>query len=118
MLGNTDNKRTEMRGIFGIDSELIGWISFISGFGGVAYHLWRGEVISLKRFIGATMLSSLAGVLAFMWLWQPELITPTKMIVISVLAGIGATTILDLIVAFLNKQGPKWIQDILSSGWK
>jgi hypothetical protein len=96
--------------------EILSLITSVSGLGGIAYHLWRGDVVGWKRWVGAAVLSAVAGGLVALWLWDSLKDTPTRLAAVSVLAGIGGTTIFDfLTVAWENqikKRVEKWLMKL------
>jgi hypothetical protein len=88
------------RGLAMIDGPSLESIAVVSGassIGGIAYHLWLGRSIGLRQWIGALLLSGLCGVLTYLWLYE-DLESHLKLIVVSILSGIGGTSILDLLV--------------------
>ena len=79
---------------------LVGWFSSI---GGIAYHLWFGRPITKRQWVGATLLSGFCGVLTYLWLFE-DVDSQLKLIVVSILAGIGGTSLLDLAVLQLAEK--------------
>lgn len=77
--------------------EIIAVVGAFSSIGGIAYHLWFGRPITRRQWIGATMLSAFCGVLTYLWLFE-DVDSQLKLIVVSILAGIGGTSLLDLAV--------------------
>jgi hypothetical protein len=77
--------------------EIIALVGSFSGIGGIAYHLWFGRPITTRQWIGATLLSGFCGVLTYLWLFE-DVDSQLKLIVVSLLAGIGGTSLLDLAV--------------------
>lgn len=93
--------------------DVLGLVSAISGLGGIAYHMWRGDVVGWRRWIGAAILSAVAGGLVALWLWDSLSETPTRLAAVSVLAGIGGTTIFDFLTVMweqqIKKRVEKWL---------
>ena len=79
---------------------LVGWFSSV---GGIAYHLWFGRPITRRQWVGATLLSGFCGVLTYLWLFE-DVDSQLKLIVVSILAGIGGTSLLDLAVLQLAEK--------------
>ena len=77
--------------------ELLALVGGFSSVGGIAYHLWFGRPITTRQWVGATMLSGFCGVLTYLWLFE-DVSSQLKLIVVSILAGIGGTSLLDLAV--------------------
>ena len=75
-------------------------VAGFSSVGGIAYHLWFGRSISARQWAGALLLSGFCGVLTYLWLYE-EVSSHLKLIVVSILAGIGGTSLLDLAVSQL-----------------
>jgi hypothetical protein len=79
-----------------IQSLLI--VAWFSSIGGIAYHLWFGRNISARQWVGALLLSGFCGVLTYLWLYE-DVSSHLKLIAVSILAGIGGTSLLDLAVS-------------------
>jgi len=77
--------------------EMLAVVGGFSSVGGIAYHLWFGRSITTRQWIGATLLSGFCGVLTYLWLFE-DVTSQLKLIVVSILAGIGGTSLLDLAV--------------------
>jgi hypothetical protein len=83
--------------------EVIALVGGFSSVGGIAYHLWFGRSITTQQWIGAALLSGFCGVLTYLWLYE-DVISQLKLIVVSLLAGIGGTSLLDLAVLQLSEK--------------
>jgi hypothetical protein len=86
--------------------ELLALVGGFSSVGGVAYHLWFGRTISVRQWIGAALLSGFCGVLTYLWLFE-DVTSQLKLIVVSLLAGIGGTSLLDLAILQLAEKAKK-----------
>lgn len=87
-----------------LDSMLV--VASFSSIGGIAYHLWFGRSISARQWMGALLLSGFCGVLTYLWLYE-DVESHLKLIVTSILAGIGGTSLLDLVVLQLAEKVKK-----------
>lgn len=96
------------------DPVLLIWVTSLSGFGGIAYQLWKGGELSARRIFGAIILSALTGLLVFLWLMPDFAEVNGKLVSISILSGIGGTTIIDVLVASAERYGPEFIKDALA----
>lgn len=83
--------------------EIIALVGGFSSVGGIAYHLWFGRSITRRQWVGATLLSGFCGVLTYLWLFE-DVDSQLKLIVVSILAGIGGTSLLDLAVLQLAEK--------------
>lgn len=71
-------------------SSLAGWASL----------LWDGKVVSLRRLVAGTVLSGFAGLLVALMLWNRLIETdPALLAMVSLLAGVGGTVVLDVLLA-------------------
>ena len=86
--------------------EIIALVGTFSSIGGIAYHLWFGRPITRRQWAGATLLSGICGVLTYLWLFE-DVDSQLKLIVVSILAGIGGTSLLDLAVLQLAEKVKK-----------
>ncbi len=86
--------------------EIIALVGGFSSAGGIAYHLWFGRPITIRQWIGAALLSGFCGVLTYLWLYE-DVSSQLKLIVVSILTGIGGTSLLDLAVLQLASKVKK-----------
>ena len=77
--------------------EIVALVGGFSSVGGIAYHLWFGRPIAFRQWVGAALLSGFCGVLTYLWLFE-DVSSQLKLIAVSLLAGIGGTSLLDLAV--------------------
>lgn len=87
----------------GPSPEIIAIVSGFSSIGGIAYHLWFGRPITTRQWIGAALLSAFCGALTYLWLFE-DVDSQLKLIVVSILAGIGGTSLMDLAVIQLSEK--------------
>jgi hypothetical protein len=87
--------------IDGPHTDSIAIVAGFSSIGGIAYHLWFGRTISVRQWIGALLLSGFCGALTYLWLFE-DVSSHLKLIVVSILAGIGGTSLLDLAIIQLS----------------
>lgn len=85
-------------------------VATTSCFGGLAYHLWKNDLDTWGKAVSAMVLSGIGGGLTLLWLWSEMQDSPEKMAVISVLSGIGATTLIDFGIYSLQR----WVRSKLS----
>jgi hypothetical protein len=83
--------------------EILALVGGFSSIGGMAYHLWFGRPITRRQWVGAVLLSGFCGVLTYLWLFE-DVDSQLKLIVVSILAGIGGTSLLDLAVLQLAEK--------------
>jgi len=72
------------------------YLGATAGAGAIAWHIWSGDKISMKRVVALFVLSAIFAVVVYLWTWTSMSDDPTKHFAISILGGIGAT---DLVAA-------------------
>lgn len=98
------------------------WILFAaaifagSSLAGVAQLLWEGKPIPWQRLVGAALLSGFAGAITSLMLYSRLSNDPSLLAAVSLLAGIGGATTIDLLSGLLRsiakKQFPQtWSND-------
>ena len=92
-----------------MEREYIGWVAAIGSLGGVSYHLWRGEAITIRRWVGAIGLSAVGSVLSLLWQHTDMAGEPYKLGAVSILCGIGATTLVDGVLAALRARALQFV---------
>lgn len=81
---------------------LIPMIFGVSSVAGMARMLWEDKPIPLRKSIGAVLLSGFSGAIVCMLLWEPLIDRPMLMSGVSILAGIGGASTIDLLTVGLR----------------
>jgi len=79
----------------------------VASFGGVAYHLWKNEPFWTRRMIGAVLLSAAFGAGIACWCYTDLHDCIPKLIAIALAGGIGATNVIDVVLAIIVKNGKR-----------